>query len=140
MIKKIPYSYIMLGKITKIIGMHRTTLASIPLFQRLLARVAVVVMLAFLAALLIGVLIVGCIIIAYNLLISNGLSPEVAMSIMGGVILLMIIILWMAVVIYARGMYDISKKIIATQYPVANRVSGVANAFIDGIFRNPANN
>ncbi len=131
------YKYALASKLAAAIGMRRTTLASLPLFRLLLARVAILLVYAFLIAMLAGILVVICLLYIYRFLIANGLDQNAALIGIGTIIIFAIIILWLAGMNYVRSVHAISKQLITMQHPIANRINNIANAFIDGII-NPS--
>ena len=120
------------GKIIALVLMRRAT-PSFPLIQRLLAGVAAVLVLAMLASLLIGVLIVGALYGGYQLLIQYGLEPQVALLGMGIFTIMLVLALISVAISYAKNMGGLARRIMVSESPVASRASSVANAFMDGL-------
>jgi hypothetical protein len=123
----------MIGKVAARVLMHKTTPPGTPLFHRLLAGVAAVIAFSFLAALLLGALLIGISYFVYYLLITRGVDNEIAMISVGGFLLLLICIFIAAAIACAKHVRHIPKQMVATEAPLAYRISSVANAFVDGL-------
>jgi len=106
---------------------------SFPLIQRLLAGVAAVLVLAMVASMLIGVLIVGGLYFGYQLLIQYGLEPQAALLSMGIFTAVLVIALFGSAVSYAKNMRGLAHHITIAESPVGSKATNVANAFMDGL-------
>lgn len=126
---------LVLSKIINALAMMRqSNPARMPSLQRLLAGVTAVLVLGFVAALLIGALVLGTCFVLYEHLVAQGMAPGMAQATLATLLVLLIIALCIGMVICVR---NIQRKYRAPQdLPtlIANRVNGIASAFVDGLF------
>lgn len=123
--------------ISKLLGLWvigRTVSSTTPLFMRLLLGMAAITVLAILATILTGVLIVGALWFIYFQLVTYGVDPAMAVTTLGGLILALVAL----TLIFARNYWirvrRISQRISYMQAPIAGRFSTIADAFVDGFF------
>jgi len=123
----------MFGKLAAIVLMRKTASARIPLFQRLLVGVTAVLTLALLTAFLVGTLIVGCVYFIYQQLVEQGIEPGTVLVSLAVFIILLIVAFGLGVMLWARRVRDLPKEMLVAEAPIAHRVNGIVNAFVDGL-------
>ena len=122
-----------LGKVISLLASRVSAPAGSLLLQQLLAGVVAMLILSVIAALLTGALIIVASYAAYAALIANGMAPGVAQASLGVLLLLLIAGLAVAITVCARKIQHNSSHMLVTPDPLAARVTGVANAFFDGL-------
>ena len=126
-----------LGKIVGVMMAGKSLADTTPMISRLLSGIAAVVALAMLSAILGGVLLVGLLYVAYASLVAHGLEPQVAMIVMGTIILIITALLVSQLKTSIRQIKHIPSQMLVRQNPLAQRASKVGAAFIDGFMNVP---
>ncbi len=98
------------------------------LFQRMLTRAIAVVGIVFIIAILLSALLIGLLCAAHTALLYGGVTPLVAMLMIGMVTLLIIGMLVLLAQHYIRQL----PRMIAPQSPITARITDTINAFMDG--------
>jgi hypothetical protein len=122
--------------LSKLVGIwlaKRTVTSTTPLFMRLLAALAAIAVLAALASALLALAMAGVLWLIYEQLLLHGLSQQMALLSMIGIVLILLAILTLFVQDHIDRIRALSRRIIANQEPVTGRLSGLANAFIRGL-------
>jgi len=96
------------------------------LLRQSMSGVAVVVVLAFLTALMASVLLVGGVYAVYVVALHYAIAPYVAMIAIGVSTLL-------ALVVFAIATRVALRRLMQRQSPIATQVDGIANAFLNGL-------
>lgn len=123
----------MLGKIIAALIMRKTISPGIPLFQRLLAGMAAMLILSLIASILTGALVVGGVYFVYNALIVEGLDPQIALAGAGTLLFVLILALVLTTAILARNLRGVVKRIMIAEHPITHRVTSIADAFVEGL-------
>jgi hypothetical protein len=129
-------SVAMLGKIAGFLLLQKTVSTSTSLAKNLLASMAAIIVLALIATLLLGFLILGGIYIGHQSLLAFGYSEQAAALITSGGILCLLVIILLLLAHYVQKIRDIPGRLVINEAPVVNVVSYIADAFVEG-FRRP---
>ncbi len=119
------------GTIVGLISAGRA-LSGLHLYRRLLSGVVVLVALVAASAMLASGLLIGLFYAAYLGFVAYGLTEIMAVFATLGLGLLLLAILVAVTLSYARQVLELPKLIVEHQFPVASRVSGVFQSFMDG--------
>jgi hypothetical protein len=122
--------------LSKVVGLWmlgRTASTSAILFQRLLAGLAAIAVLAVVTAILIGVLMVGLLYLMYTYLVAHGLEPNVAMLVVGGVTLAFLALTVAYIVAYWRKVRSVPQQLVRMNAPISTRLHDVVDAFMSGM-------
>lgn len=122
-----------LGKLAALVVMRKTISPGMPLFQRLLGGIAAVMVLALIASVLTGVLVIGGLYAIYLTLIAYGLDTQAAAISLAVVTLVLIAGCFGGAVLCARNLRTVMRRMMIMESPVAYRAGTVANAFVDGL-------
>lgn len=126
--------------ISKLVGMivaGRTIVDTVPMFQKLMRGIAMVVGLAVVSGILAGVLLVGVIYAAYAALVDHGLEAGAAMMIIGGIVLVVTGLLVRQVLVSIEKIKMIPQQVLVKQNPLAQKAARMGNAFLDGLLSTP---
>lgn len=126
----------LLGKIAGLILLQRTVSASSSLLEKLLAGMAAIAVLALIATLLFGSLLLGGVYIGHQTLLASGFPEQTANLITGGIVLCLFLIAIIGIILCIQKIRDIPKRLIKNEAPAVNAVGNVVDAFVEG-FRKP---
>lgn len=121
---------------SKLLGIwlaERTVTSTTPLFMRLLAAVAAIAVLAAMASALLALMMAGILWIAYEQLLLHGLSQQMALLSMIGIVLILLAVLVTFVQNYINQIRALSHRIIPGQGPLTGGISNIADAFMRGL-------
>lgn len=122
----------MISKVLGIWAVSKTVSATTPLFLRLILGMAAITVMSVVAAILIVMLITGGLWMFHSQLILAGATPALALMMTGLIVLLMLAIMAMVAQNYWRKVKHITTRMMNMQAPVSSRMTGLADAFMDG--------
>lgn len=110
-----------------------STFASVSLLHRFLSRLALLLALVIISALMTGVLLIGIFYGIYCLLTAYGSSPEAALMIVGGLVFALTATLVFVTLHQMRCIKSLQPSPFKQTFPGLNFVGGIAEAFLDGL-------
>lgn len=129
----------MLQMLTTIIGLVSAGRAftETPMYHRLVSGVAVLVALVVVTAMVFGALLIGLFYAAFLAFMAYGLESTPALIATLALGLLTLGLMIAATLHYIRNTFDLKNLVTHSPFPIASKVGGVANAFLDGIRGRP---
>lgn len=122
----------MISKVFGIWAVGKTVSATTPLFLRLILGMAAITVMSVVAAILITMLIAGGLWFVHAQLVLAGATPPMALMMVGLIVLLMLAIMALLAQSYWRRMKGTAARMMNMHAPVSSRMSGLADAFMDG--------
>jgi hypothetical protein len=109
------------------------SIAKARLVQRFINDLAGVITLAIATGCMAGALLIGGFYIAYQGLVRYGLDQFAAELLIAAFAAATVILMISRITARLRGMGSIPGNIIQTEFPLANRLNGLVDSFIDGV-------
>ena len=122
----------MIGKILGAISLGGAFTAT-PMYKKFLSGVAAVAALTVISGMMVGMLLVGLLYAAYKGFIYGGMEPQASLIVTAGIAAIATIILIAMTVHYLRSLFDVPKRLLQAESPMAAQVGGLADAFFDGL-------
>lgn len=119
-------------RLANVAGMGKAVLEGIQ-YQRLLPKLAVLILLATLTGMLASMLTAGLLYMAYHLLVRYGLEADAAYIVIGVILTALTAISALLTRSYVKKI----RRAMQLPLPVVSEVKAVANAFIDGLMTPP---
>lgn len=124
---------IILNRLAGLLAMGKTCPPNSLVLNRLLVNIAAVTMLIIAASSLFVLILCVLLWLGYLQLVTSGMSPENALLIAEGILILLFgVILW-TILYYVRKM----KYILSAPPSIGGQVSNVLHAFVDGVLTKP---
>jgi len=122
----------LISKLFGIWAVGKTVSATTPLFLRLIMGMAAITVISVVVAILIVMSITGVLWLAYHAMIDGGTTPQLAAAVTGGTVLLIMAIMVAVARHYWMRVQNISSTILHLHTPLSQRMSGLADSFMDG--------
>ncbi len=125
----------MLKGLTTIIGLISAGRAftETPMYHRLISGLVALAALVVVSSMVVGALLIGLFYWIYLAFMSHGLESTPALLATLGIGLLALTLLVLATLHYMRSAFDLTRLMGQPQFPIVDKVGGVAHAFIDGV-------
>ena len=121
-----------IGKIVGLITLGKGFTQTL-MFRKFLSGVAAVVALTIITGMMVGSLMLVSIYGIYLALMNYGLEPTAAMFATVGIAVFITGLLIFFTLAHLRRLADVPKQLMQTESPVAQRMSTLADSFVDGL-------
>lgn len=121
-----------LGKVLGLISVGKAFSVT-PMYKKFLSGVAAVAALTVISGMMIGTLLVGSLYAAYKGFLYSGMDPQAALIVTAGIAIIVTIVLIATTISYLRSLFDVPKRLLQAESPMASQVGGLADAFFDGL-------